>query len=452
MRTRWLALFLLGCGCPAGASAPADASVDGPNADVVTEADADGAVVKPDGGSACDDSSGLGTPSGWTPYLGYCRSCGLAVPATPIDFPSPIVWETCPAVSTVPTGAVCKQMKLDWAPQASGAAHVGIVLGASEPSGAVLFFTRLTNPALIGVIARADGPVLQAMQVNPKSGCYFEAGSSLRNGNFMFVFTRYDSPTTKVVLGGGAVGGSLLAPPAPHLNTIGGSSLAAAVGSSVYLDVGPRTIRRFSDDGIVDQVKVPPLSTAHHSFYGDVLLFDQFGGVTNAVGFRTPDGKTHDVANFGSDVSQGAADLVTDGTDYVWMEAFGRLTKSDPWTGARLMTAKYTTDTATLAPRRVRSWSWERFTSSSFVVGCGYAVGNIVDGIVNNVGIVGVGIVRLSDGVSWKLLGKNNTQELRWSTPLAVTCDEAFIRVDEGVETNIARIRLDSLGPGIPAD
>jgi hypothetical protein len=343
-------------------------------------------------------------------------------------------------------------MKLDWTPQTTGSAHVGIVLGANDPSGPVLFFTRLTNPTLIGVIARADGPVLQAMQVNPKTGCYFESGSSLANGNFMFVFTRYDSPTTKNVLGGGAVGGTLTAPPAPHLNTTGGSSLAAAVGSSLYLDVGPRTVRRFSDDSVVDQLKVPPLATAHHSFYGDVLLYDEFGGVTNAVGFRTPDGVTHDVSNFGSDVTQGAADLVTDGNDFVWMEAFGRATKSDPWAGGRLMTAKYTTNTATLAPRRVRSWSWERFTTTSFALGCGYAIGNIVDGIVNNVGIVGVRIVRLSDGVSWKLVGPNNTQELRWSTPLAITCDEAFIRVDEGMETNIARVRLDSLGAGTPAD
>jgi hypothetical protein len=54
--------------------------------------------------------------------------------------------------------------------------------------------------------------------------------------------------------------------------------------------------------------------------------------------------------------------------------------------------------------------------------------------------------------LSWVLQGPNNAQQIGWSTPLAVTCQEAFIQVDEGVERNFARVRLDSLGPGLPAD
>jgi hypothetical protein len=77
-------------------------------------------------------------------------------------------------------------------------------------------------------------------------------------------------------------------------------------------------------------------------------------------------------------------------------------------------------------------------------------VGNIVDN--NNLGNIGVRIVRLSDGVSWKLVGPNNTQELRWSTPVAVTCDEAFVRIDVGSEWNVGRIRIDSLGAGTLPD
>lgn len=326
-------------------------------------------------------------------------------------------------------------MKLDWTPIGLGAPHVGgLLLAANEPSGVTLLFTRLSKASIMGVVARADGPVLQAIQVSPKAGCYFEPGCSVRNGNFMFAVTRYDSDSAKVVLGGGAFGGPLLDPPKSHLTA--GGALAVEVGASLYLDVGPREIHRFSDDTLVESLKVGSFSTAHHSFYGDVLLYDKFNLTTNAVGFRTTDGANHEVSSFGFDVTQGASELTTDGTDFVWMEAFGRATKNDPWTGARLMTAKYTTNIGTLAPRRVRSWSWERFTASSFAVGCGYAVGNIVDD--NTLGIVGVRIVRLADGVSWKLVGPNDSKELRWSTPLAINCDEAFVYVDVGVERNIA--------------
>lgn len=426
-----------------------DASGDSNGSDAAQEALADVTTVDRDGPSACDDSPGIGFPQGWIPYAGYCRSCGLAVPATPADLPTPIAWEPCPVVSTVPTGSVCKQMKYDWASAAPSFPHIGgAVLGSNEPSGLTLLYTRVSKPAITAVVARADGSVLQAMQLNPKTGCYFDPGFSLRNGNFMFTMTRYESEAAQVVLGGGAVGGALLDPPKAHLQSA--ASLAIATGTSLYLDVGAANIHQYSDDKLLATLSVPTFTTAHHSFFGDVLLYDEFNATTNAVGFRTTNGALHDVSNFGSDVTQGAADLVTDGNDFVWLEAFGRATKNDPWTGARLMTAKYTTNTATLAPRRVRSWSWERFAATSFVVGCGYVVGNIVDN--NNLGIIGVRVVRLSDGVSWKLVGPNNTQELRWSTPVAVTCDEAFVRIDVGNEWNVGRIRIDSLGAGALPD
>jgi hypothetical protein len=33
-----------------------------------------------------------------------------------------------------------------------------------------------------------------------------------------------------------------------------------------------------------------------------------------------------------------------------------------------------------------------------------------------------------------------------------VTCDELFVNVIDGKENRVARIRIDSLGPGEPAD
>jgi hypothetical protein len=64
-----------------------------------------------------------------------------------------------------------------------------------------------------------------------------------------------------------------------------------------------------------------------------------------------------------------------------------------------------------------------------------------------------VRLIRLSDGVSWrftKLLNAGGSQAAQFTEPLAITCDEFFFNY-YGPE-QIARIRLDSLGPGDPPD
>ena len=77
-----------------------------------------------------------------------------------------------------------------------------------------------------------------------------------------------------------------------------------------------------------------------------------------------------------------------------------------------------------------------------FVVGCGHAVRSVP---------ARARIVRLSDGRSWLLENREGTP-WRWSTPIAVTCDELFIRVSAGGKVRLARIRLSALGPGLPPD
>jgi hypothetical protein len=60
-------------------------------------------------------------------------------------------------------------------------------------------------------------------------------------------------------------------------------------------------------------------------------------------------------------------------------------------------------------------------------------------------------IIRLADGVSW-LLDSPSDNHWFWGTPLAVTCDEVFTMWGPGGSSHVRRIRLDSLGPGIPPD
>ena len=111
------------------------------------------------------------------------------------------------------------------------------------------------------------------------------------------------------------------------------------------------------------------------------------------------------------------------------------------------MTSPFTTDAAALQPRRLRSEVGNGFATSRPQVGCGYAAREIYDGIR---------IVRLSDGVSWMLPSQQGSTWL-WNEPLAVTCTELFAMVaadgDAGwQDVGIARVRLDSLGPGTPPD
>jgi hypothetical protein len=147
----------------------------------------------------------------------------------------------------------------------------------------------------------------------------------------------------------------------------------------------------------------------------------------------------------GMDPNHGYDDPGTDGTDLVWIEAVAanRMTASDPFDTYTIMTAPYTTDPAALTPRRLRSETGPAFGIDPFVVGCGYAARSNESH---------VRLVRLSDGVSWVLDNPGWASPWAWSRPLALTCDELFSIVTVDKTRRVARVRLDSLGPGLPPD
>ena len=60
-------------------------------------------------------------------------------------------------------------------------------------------------------------------------------------------------------------------------------------------------------------------------------------------------------------------------------------------------------------------------------------------------------VVRLSDGHSWKL-ATELTSPWGWNYPIAVTFTELFAMVNVAGVNRLARVRLDSLGPGIAPD
>jgi hypothetical protein len=62
----------------------------------------------------------------------------------------------------------------------------------------------------------------------------------------------------------------------------------------------------------------------------------------------------------------------------------------------------------------------------------------------------GLLIVRLSDGVSWKIPSVSTQISDAWNNPIAITCDEVFAIYKGSYRETIRRVRLDSLGPGTP--
>jgi hypothetical protein len=104
------------------------------------------------------------------------------------------------------------------------------------------------------------------------------------------------------------------------------------------------------------------------------------------------------------------------------------------------MTAPFTTEPGELDERRLRSEDGPSFDVTHFRVGCGYAARS------NGYHIR---LVRLADGHSWVL---STAGPWSWRSPVALSCSELFATVDVGGNRRLARVRLDSLGPGITPD
>jgi hypothetical protein len=178
-----------------------------------------------------------------------------------------------------------------------------------------------------------------------------------------------------------------------------------------------------------------PVFAKGAAFWGaDNLRYQKIKLYTPAAGVR-------DFRSAGMTTTRGHTDLGTDGTDLVWLDLEGRSTETGPYDTLTIMTAPFTTEPADLVPRRLRTEEGPGFGVSHFLVGCGYAARS--NGLH-------IRVVRLSDGQSWKLL--NGGATWAWNYPIAVTCTELFAMVNVGPVARLARVRLDSLGPGIAPD
>ena len=158
---------------------------------------------------------------------------------------------------------------------------------------------------------------------------------------------------------------------------------------------------------------------------------------TPAAGTRTflsdPDG-----------VANGFADLGTDGHDLVWLRGQARSEPWGPYATLEVVTSPYTNNPGALVPRRLRS-EVSATGARPFSVGCGYALRDTEKDIR---------LVRISDGTSWTFPIAAGNGSLRWNSSVGVTCDEIVLvaAIPATKAYTVARLRIDSLGPGTPAD
>ncbi len=403
-----------------------------------------GTPGRPDGGGVREPPIPEGVPQGWVRDQTYDPSCLFYVPTNGAQLPPPPTWEACPS-HALPTGTDCRLMAVDWTPVSQtdgGAAETGWY---RADGSLVLAIRRAVNTppnSMYELFTSPDGPVYSALLITSHPTCsaafargyddrfvlgVYERGES-RGG----LFGRLDAvaPTVGVHLPKQEISYAFYASAfGPIVGTISSNHFYSWEGS----DLGAFWSRAQDDGLALGDVQ----ATATALFWP---ASDQY---RHKVNVYTPGGGVRSFLSKDFELDRGYTSLGTDGHDLVWLEGMGRPKGAALFDSLRIMTAPYTTDPAAVTPRRLRSEVGGVLSSAdAFVVGCGHAAISTSEHIR---------VVRLSDGQSW-ILPKPESGPWSWRRPIAVTCDEIFAMATSAGASRLARIRIDSLGPGIAAD
>jgi hypothetical protein len=388
-------------------------------------------------------------PEGWVEYLDWSCTCRMYVPGSKDVMPAPIQWKACP---DLPAGIQCKVMVTDW--QFGG--DTPIAIGAPQfdrnPDGTgVLGIRRITwkGRALYDIVADVDGQVRMAiLRVGEPSAlpdCYLIT-QSVNEGKYLYA--AYENKYE------GAIGGSIddLKPTAlARYKRKEWSKAGWSVGAKWIMKLGDGYVLRalswdLSKDIFLSSPSVDPDGDAagHLLVRGDAIFWSSSSLYHHRFNVWTASGGARTLLGWAGERTKGAAAFNTDGVDMVWAYGEGKRPGGKRYPRRSIMTAPFTTHPEKIQPRRLRSHPYDTVSNERFVVGCGYAAHpRLADGGV------GVMVVRLSDGVAWTI---PYTPDFKHPTPIGVTCDEVFLRGYFGGLWNIARVRIDSLGPGLPPD
>jgi hypothetical protein len=412
------------------------------------------------GAPACPPEPFPGSvPAGWVEFADWSCNCRFYVPGDAASLPPPIAWEPCPKGAL--GDAHCEAMVLDWT-QGNGAIAASDMMRTNPDGTAVLAFRRITedgpHPHDVDLVADADGPVRSAILQSIERwkdwsdpGCFLYSDYN-RTNDGRVVYTVYGDDVEGAQSQSNAWG------------AIGGA----------WDDLRPRVLARRDDAWFNDHFVEGPFECTSWGFSfcplggssrivttwdlaatttyepcmdgdpavmsGDWILASSYGTVHSwsaAAGARTLLEPTLPPA------TEGFGNLGTDGKVMVWSHGLGPMPDELSYPDGFIEMAPFTLDPAALAPVKVRAQPVTSInTLLGWVVGCGYAA---LDGTV----------VRLSDGVAWTLEG-NIDLGFDLYDFIGITCEHVYVDVATfagGVNTsvNIARIRLDSLGPGTPS-
>lgn len=441
-----------GSGCSSDAAGPgADAGVD-----------ASGADVRVDRAMPDLDATHPSPFDGWDHYADYDPFCEFYVPHARENLPAPIRWEPCRANPETATKA-CRQMVLDWEPAQLNPELISPATKAQRRSnGSLLLLTaRYQSDDNFRLIAEVDGPVLTAVREHKPTKCV--VGSVLSDGDH-YAFEVFDSEAKGELseYGGGALGGGLdeLRPRVlRHYHDSYTRGFIAGDPGLLEVSGGVMSLYSWSDGSLIKDIwssaQDNGLAQNYQFFHGNTLFWASDTEVINKQKVYASPAPVKDLLSFGDDFTKGVADLGTDGSNLVWVEGMNRAGPSGVFPDVTAYVATYTTDPALIVKRALRNdLSGYPFGTSPFVVGCGYAARATEmkrDGGFQN----GTLLIRLSDGYAWQLPNAPGV-EWGWRTPLAITCDELMVLVTDrptpggAPRTNVARVRIDSLGSPTP--
>lgn len=445
---------------PGAGGAPAATTSTGSRTQSTTTSPGTGAADAGAGGFGGHGGSGpcgpidrpASVPEGWLPWTEWACKCPYWIPPDEQHMPDPIAWEPC-GIAELPG---CRKMTTPWA---KNNFPIGWTSFGKLADGRVVLSVgrAISDDRTEYVVGEADGPLRFAMiRAAPWDlGCRLDnAGPSIANGRFGYTVYgdgTIDDPLESLV--DGLVWGEI-GTLAPHVAPVRNDTDEVwdwSAGEGWWELEGPNFHRGvlyspdFAEELDLDQKAANSgvsidLTSGLQQVGRDVLFVV---AITSEHGLWAYDDLrgVHPLFTYGNDMSRGAANIGTDGKDIVWTYGEGRLPSEFSYPTMSIMTAPYTTDPAALQPRRLRSDS-TGWGTATFAVGCGYAGHRGLD--------VDAWITRLKDGVAWRLAGKPEAN-WGWVQVLGFTCDEVFLRLHGPVET-IARIKLDSLGPGLPAN
>jgi hypothetical protein len=333
----------------------------------------------------------------------------------------------------------------------------------------VLTFSRYTKAGNLRMVGELDGPTRFAL-LETDPGHYVAQPEVV--GGDVVVFRVYDSAAKRELssYGGGAMFANLddlhptLMRSYPAESSNGGvfaadfGPVAKVNGSVEQYERTTGKLIRVITTGMEEGGSAIPLASAK-----DYLFWDILNSREKRIRMFSPATGKEDFVTFGADITRGAASMGTDGVDMVWTEGNGGIIPGEySYPINNVMTAKFDPDASKRLTRRVGATGRIGFASESYRVGCGYAVhetGDLPD-LPST-----IRLFRLSDGRRWEIPRIQpflSPGDWQWRRAWGVTCDELIVDVQDrralaenpnrSLLVRLARIRIDALGPGMPAN